>query len=273
MPVNGRSATRSIPSTRIGALVSEGAFRQGCAATWWADVKVGCIWAESPTRAPMFVEPTVMDVRARRCGQAREEIFGPVLSVMTRRKSFDEAIALANDTELRARGLDLHCQRETGAEGRADADPGRHSDREQLRRGRHHHALRRLQDNRASAGVTTGIHAHDQYTLVKTIWVDLADDDGRGGGIDATRPGARPCTAAGRRWNAILGPGAGANPSLEADATADFADRRRRLRRALGSPPPHPDGAPAPGSRCWRRGASPRGHGGAQLGLHDRSAA
>ncbi|KHQ54595.1 aldehyde dehydrogenase family protein [Mameliella alba] len=44
-----------------------------------------------------FVEPTILEV-APDTPQAREEIFGPVLSVLTV-DGFDEAIALANDTE------------------------------------------------------------------------------------------------------------------------------------------------------------------------------
>src|SRR5690606_14805194 len=44
-----------------------------------------------------FVEPTILDISDRDAPQVREEIFGPVLSVLTV-DNFDEAIALANDT-------------------------------------------------------------------------------------------------------------------------------------------------------------------------------
>ncbi|TIL54644.1 MAG: aldehyde dehydrogenase family protein, partial [Mesorhizobium sp.] len=45
-----------------------------------------------------FVEPTILDVSDRDAKVVREEIFGPILTVLTV-ESFDEAITLANDTE------------------------------------------------------------------------------------------------------------------------------------------------------------------------------
>lgn len=119
-----------------------------------------------------FVEPTILEV-APDTPQAREEIFGPVLSVLTV-DGFDEAIALANDTEY-----DLAASIFTANVKRA------------IRVAR---ALRAgtVTVNSFGEGDSTipfggfkssgfggrdnGIHAHDQYTQLKTIWIDLSDD-------------------------------------------------------------------------------------------------
>ena len=118
-----------------------------------------------------FVEPTVFAVR-RNDPRAREEIFGPILAVIEV-ASDDEAVALANDTEY---GL------------AASVFSG------SVRR-----ALRAAQDIRAGTvtvncygegdmstpfggyrqsgfgGRDNSVHAHDQFTELKTIWIDLAD--------------------------------------------------------------------------------------------------
>lgn len=122
-----------------------------------------------------FLSPTVYEVD-RDDPRAREEIFGPVLSVLTV-ASTDEAIALANDTDY---GLTASV---FTANGRT--------------------ALRAARDIRAGTvtvncygegdittpfggmrqsgfgGRDNGLAAHDQYTEIKTIWIDLtAPEDG-----------------------------------------------------------------------------------------------
>ena len=146
------------PSVRIGALID-------------ADhCKKVRSYLKDKGKGP-FVGPTVVEVKAgdRR---AREEIFGPVLSVIEV-SGTDEAIALANDTDF---GLAASV---FTANGRT--------------------ALRAARDIRAGTvtvncygegdistpfggykqsgfgGRDNGVHAHDQYTEVKTIWVDLSD--------------------------------------------------------------------------------------------------
>ncbi|MDO5704888.1 MAG: aldehyde dehydrogenase [Paracoccus sp. (in: a-proteobacteria)] len=119
-----------------------------------------------------FVEPTILDV-APDAPQAREEIFGPVLSVLTV-GSFDQAIALANDTEY-----GLAASIFTGNVKRA------------IRGARAIRAGTVTVNSFGEGDISTpfggfrqsgfggrdnGIHAHDQYTQIKTIWVDLADD-------------------------------------------------------------------------------------------------
>jgi gamma-glutamyl-gamma-aminobutyraldehyde dehydrogenase len=53
-----------------------------------------------------FVEPTIIEITDRDAPQAREEIFGPVLSVLTV-ESFDEAISCANNTQIKTIWVDL----------------------------------------------------------------------------------------------------------------------------------------------------------------------
>ena len=118
-----------------------------------------------------YVTPKVYDVD-RNDALAREEVFGPILSVIEV-ASTDEAVALANDTaygltasvftanaraalrtarEIRAGTVTVNCY------GEGDAATPFGGWRQSGFGGR---------DN--------GAHAHDQYTELKTIWVDLTD--------------------------------------------------------------------------------------------------
>ena len=105
---------------------------------------------------------------------AREEIFGPVLSVIEV-SGFDEAIAMANDTEY-----GLCASIFTANIKRA------------IRGARSLRAGTVTVNSFGEVDITTpfggygqsgfggrdnGVHAHDQYTQLKTIWIDLADDD------------------------------------------------------------------------------------------------
>ncbi|WP_317055890.1 aldehyde dehydrogenase [Roseovarius rhodophyticola] len=118
-----------------------------------------------------FVVPTVYDVN-KSDARAREEIFGPVLSVIEV-ASEAEAIELANDTEyglaasvftgnirralsaaknIRAGTVTVNCY----GEGDIATPFGGFK-------------------QSGFGGRDNGIHAHDQFTEVKTIWVDLSD--------------------------------------------------------------------------------------------------
>ena len=119
-----------------------------------------------------FVEPTVLELDPSATA-AREEIFGPILSVLTV-DSFDQAIALANDTEygLAASIFTANVKRALrGARairaGTVTVNSFGEGDMSTPFGG-----------FKASGfgGRDNGIHAHDQYTQLKTIWVDLADD-------------------------------------------------------------------------------------------------
>ena len=118
-----------------------------------------------------YVSPTIVEVKAGD-SKAREEIFGPVLSVIEV-ASNDEAVLIANETDY---GLAASV---FSAKGRS--------------------AIRAARDIRAGTvtincygegniatpfggyrqsgfgGRDNGLHAHDQYTELKTIWIDLTD--------------------------------------------------------------------------------------------------
>ena len=120
-----------------------------------------------------FVEPTIYD-DVKPCDVlAKEEIFGPVLSVIEV-ASMEEAIEVANDTQyglaasvftsnakrairaarsIRAGTVTVNCY----GEGDISTPFGGYK-------------------QSGFGGRDNGIHAHDQYTELKTIWIDLSDD-------------------------------------------------------------------------------------------------
>jgi gamma-glutamyl-gamma-aminobutyraldehyde dehydrogenase len=155
------------PANRVGALVSKQHFEKVCS---YIENGSKVIFGGKADKG--FVEPTVLEV-SRDSKQAKEEIFGPILSVLAV-DSFDEAIALANSTEY---GLTASIF--TGNVKRA------------LRGARALRAGTVTVNSFGEGDISTpfggfkqsgfggrdkGIHAHDQYTQMKTIWVDLADD-------------------------------------------------------------------------------------------------
>jgi gamma-glutamyl-gamma-aminobutyraldehyde dehydrogenase len=119
-----------------------------------------------------FLAPTIFDDVKPSDQLAKEEIFGPVLSVITV-QSFDEAIEIANDSEyglaasiftangskalrgakaIRAGTVTINCY----GEGDIATPFGGYK-------------------QSGFGGRDKGIHAHDQYTEIKTIWIDLSD--------------------------------------------------------------------------------------------------
>ncbi|CAD0185977.1 Aldehyde dehydrogenase PuuC [Ruegeria sp. THAF57] len=156
------------PETRMGALVSEGHFTKVCGyLEQVGNVVIG------GTAKDGFVEATVVEVPGNDAVLAREEIFGPVLSVI-KVSGFDEAIKIANDTEY-----GLCASIFTANVKRA------------IRGARAIRAGTVTVNSFGEGDITTpfggykqsgfggrdnSVHAHDQYTQLKTIWIDLADD-------------------------------------------------------------------------------------------------
>jgi len=153
------------PKNRVGALVSQTHFEKVNGYLKGANIVFG------GTAEDGFVEPTLIEVGPDDI-QAQEEIFGPVLSVLTVANE-KEAIALANDTRygltasiftsnitkalrgaraLRAGTVTVNCF----GEGDSATPFGGFK-------------------SSGFGGRDNGIHAHDQYTQLKTIWVDLED--------------------------------------------------------------------------------------------------
>ncbi|MDP2494274.1 aldehyde dehydrogenase [Shimia thalassica] len=158
------------PETRMGALVSKAHFDKVCGYLEKAEKVV----LGGKTSGGTHVEATVVDVPGNDHPLAREEIFGPVLSVITV-GGFDEAIAVANETEY-----GLAASIFTANVKRA------------LRGARALRAGTVTVNSFGEGDITTpfggykqsgfggrdnSIFAHDQYTQIKTIWIDLADDD------------------------------------------------------------------------------------------------
>lgn len=119
-----------------------------------------------------FVYPTIIDGVKTGDILAQEEIFGPILSVVTVR-STEEAIAVANDSdyglaaslfsangkralraarEIKAGTVTINCY----GEGDITTPFGGYK-------------------QSGFGGRDNSIHAHDQYTELKTIWIDLSD--------------------------------------------------------------------------------------------------
>jgi 4-(gamma-glutamylamino)butanal dehydrogenase len=155
------------PVNRVGALVSKAHFDK-VAGYLGKGVKV----LMGGTAKDGFVEPTIVEV-ARDAKQARDEIFGPVLAVLTV-ESFDEAIAVANDTEygLAASLFTSNVKRAIrGARairaGTVTVNSFGEGDISTPFGGYKQSGF---------GGRDNGIQAHDQYCQIKTIWLDLADD-------------------------------------------------------------------------------------------------
>lgn len=156
------------PETRVGALVSEAHFAKICGYLEKAEHVVFGGQAKDG-----FVSATVVDVPGNDHVLAREEVFGPVLAVIEV-AGFDEAIGIANDTDY-----GLCASLFTANAKRA------------LRGARMLRAGTVTVNSYGEGDISTpfggykqsgfggrdnGVHAHDQYTQVKTIWIDLADD-------------------------------------------------------------------------------------------------
>jgi len=159
------------PQNRLGAMVSKAHFDKVRSYLDYVAEHNLPVVQGGATQAGVFVQPTIVDGVGRDSPLFIEEIFGPVLSV-TSFASLDEAIELANDTVY---GL------------AASAYTG--SLRNALRLSREIHAgvvtVNCFGEGDASTpfggykqsgfgGRDKSIWAHDQYTELKTIWIDAS---------------------------------------------------------------------------------------------------
>lgn len=156
------------PETRVGALVSGAHFekvvgyvKQAPSIVFGGEAKDG------------FVSPTVVDLPSNDHTLARQEIFGPVLGVITV-SGLDEAIRIANDTDygLCASIFSANIKRALRAArslraGTVTVNSFGEGDISTPFGGYKQSGF---------GGRDNSLHAHDQYTQLKTIWVDLADD-------------------------------------------------------------------------------------------------
>ncbi|MFC0198831.1 aldehyde dehydrogenase [Paracoccus rhizosphaerae] len=156
------------PVNRVGALVSQAHFD-----------KVASYLSKGPKvllggkAEAGFVEPTILDIADRDAAQVREEIFGPVLSVLTV-DGFDEAIALANDTEYGLAASIYTANVKKAIRGARAIRAGTVTVNS-FGEGDISTPFGGFKQS-GFGGRDNGIHAHDQYTQIKTIWVDLTDD-------------------------------------------------------------------------------------------------
>ena len=155
------------PAHHLGALVDKEHFKKVS-----AYLKKGKVILGGKTEQGCYVLPTIIDGVKAGDKLAQEEIFGPVLAVITVR-STDEAIAVANQTdyglaaslfsangkqalraarEIRAGTVTINCY----GEGDITTPFGGYK-------------------QSGFGGRDNSLHAHDQYTELKTIWIDLSD--------------------------------------------------------------------------------------------------
>ncbi|SHN05765.1 aldehyde dehydrogenase [Roseibium suaedae] len=158
------------PSIRVGALVSKSHFDK--VSSYLEKVDGGKVILGGKTVEGAFVEPTIVDVPGNNHLLAKEEIFGPILTVITV-SSFEEAIAVANDTEygLAASIFTSNVKRAIrGARalraGTVTVNSFGEGDISTPFGGYKQSGF---------GGRDNSIHAHDQYTQLKTIWLDLSD--------------------------------------------------------------------------------------------------
>ncbi|MGB0849201.1 MAG: aldehyde dehydrogenase [Thiolinea sp.] len=159
------------PAHNLGALVDQEHFNKVCG--YLEAVEAGeQVLIGGEQRDGCYVLPTIIDGVQPDSKLAQEEIFGPVLAVITVR-SVEEAIAVANNTDY---GLTASVFSANGKQA--------------LRAARAVRAGTVTVNCYGEGDITTpfggykqsgfggrdnSLHAHDQYTELKTIWIDLSD--------------------------------------------------------------------------------------------------
>jgi gamma-glutamyl-gamma-aminobutyraldehyde dehydrogenase len=165
------------PENRLGAIVSKEQYESILAHISKGKAEgAEMILGERPARLERgyFIAPTIFDNVRPEMTIAREEIFGPVLAIITV-GSVDEAIKVANDTPygltasvftanarrahrvaraIRAGTVTVNCY----GEGDVTTPFGGYK-------------------QSGFGGRDKSIHAHDQYTELKTVWFDVSDQE------------------------------------------------------------------------------------------------
>ena len=161
------------PETRIGALVSKAHFDKVVSyldASDGAEVLMG-----GKTHTGTHVEPTIVTVPGNDHRLAREEIFGPVLTVIEV-GSFEEAISVANATEYGLAASIFTANAKRALRGARMIKAGTVTVNS-FGEGDIATPFGGFKQS-GFGGRDNSIHAHDQYTQLKTIWLDLTDTAG-----------------------------------------------------------------------------------------------
>ena len=119
-----------------------------------------------------FVAPTIFDGATNQMRIAREEIFGPVLSVIEF-DGEDEAIAIANDTEY-GLGASVYTENVRTAHRMARALKAGTVGVNCYSEGDLSTPFGGFRQS-GFGGHDKSVHAHDQYTELKTIWIDMLE--------------------------------------------------------------------------------------------------
>lgn len=160
------------PENNLGAMIDQGHFNKVSEYLELGKQEGYQVVIGGNSRDGRFIEPTIFAGVKNSDRMAQEEIFGPILSVITV-SSFEEAIEVANDTEygLAASVFTANAKRAIKAarlikagtvtvncfgEGDISTPFGGYK-------------------LSGFGGRDNSIHAHDQYTELKTIWIDLSD--------------------------------------------------------------------------------------------------
>ena len=161
------------PSHRLGVLIDDEHHGKVKSYIQRAEADGLAVLAQSPFSTDTNIAPVIYDVKDSRSFLANDEVFGPVLAVITV-QNFDEAIQIANRTDyglaasvftanikqalraakaIRAGTVTVNCY----GEGDATTPFGGYK-------------------QSGFGGRDNGLAAHDQFTETKTIWLDLSDD-------------------------------------------------------------------------------------------------
>ena len=119
-----------------------------------------------------FVAPTIFDRATNQMRIAREEIFGPVLSVIEF-EGEDEAIAIANDTDY-GLAASLYTENVRTAHRMARAIKAGVVGVNNYSEGDLTTPFGGFRQS-GFGGHDKSVHAHDQYTNLKTIWIDMGE--------------------------------------------------------------------------------------------------